>query len=94
MAMSSFDTLIQDLVIANGILAKEDVVDACGQVSVRHPDNPRHFLIARPVAAELVSILAQVIQGEGLTGTNAVPQGLDQGVRKNTRFFFILGARL
>jgi hypothetical protein len=37
MAMSSFDT--QDLVIANRILAKEDVVDAYGHVSIRHPDN-------------------------------------------------------
>ena len=55
MAMSSFDTLIQDLVIANRILAKEDVVDAYGHVSVRHPDNPSHFLIARSVAPELVT---------------------------------------
>jgi hemolysin activation/secretion protein len=38
--------------------------------------------------------IAQVIQGEGLTGTTAVPQNLDAGVRKNTRFFFILGAKL
>jgi HCOMODA/2-hydroxy-3-carboxy-muconic semialdehyde decarboxylase len=36
--MSSFDTVTQDLVIANRILAKEDVVDAYGHVSVRHPD--------------------------------------------------------
>ena len=50
-----FDALIQDLVIANRILAKEDVVDAYGHVSVRHPDNPRHFLIARSVAPELVT---------------------------------------
>jgi HCOMODA/2-hydroxy-3-carboxy-muconic semialdehyde decarboxylase len=55
MAMSSFDTLIQDLVIANRILAKEDVVDAYGHVSVRHPDDPRHFLIAHSVAPELVT---------------------------------------
>jgi HCOMODA/2-hydroxy-3-carboxy-muconic semialdehyde decarboxylase len=55
MAMSSFDTLIQDLVIANRILAKEDVVDAYGHVSVRHPDNPGHFLIARSIAPELVT---------------------------------------
>jgi ribulose-5-phosphate 4-epimerase/fuculose-1-phosphate aldolase len=55
MAMSSFDTLIQDLVIANRILAKEEVVDAYGHVSVRHPDNPGHFLIARSVAPELVT---------------------------------------
>src|SRR5271155_341404 len=55
MAMSSFDTLFRDLVIANRILAKEDVVDAYGHVSVRHPDNPSHFLIARSVAPELVT---------------------------------------
>jgi ribulose-5-phosphate 4-epimerase/fuculose-1-phosphate aldolase len=52
--MSSLDTIIQDLVIANRILAKEEVVDAYGHVSVRHPDNPNHFLIARSVAPELV----------------------------------------
>ena len=44
--MSNLDTLIQDLVIANRILAKEDVVDAYGHVSVRHPENPNRFLIA------------------------------------------------
>jgi hypothetical protein len=48
--MSSFDTVIQDLVMANRILANEDVVDAYGHVSVRHPDNAGHFLIARSVA--------------------------------------------
>jgi hypothetical protein len=47
MAMSSLDTVIQDLVIANRILAKVDVVDAYGHVSVRHPENPSHFLISR-----------------------------------------------
>ena len=53
--MSNFDALIQDLVIANRILAKEEVVDAYGHVSVRHPDNPNRFLIARSLAPELVS---------------------------------------
>src|SRR5436305_4503871 len=52
--MSSLDSLIQDLVIANRILAREDVVDAYGHVSVRHPDNPHRFLIARSLAPELV----------------------------------------
>jgi hypothetical protein len=37
--------------------------------------------------------IAQVAQGQGLTGTNAVP-GQDTGIGKITRFFFILGARL
>src|SRR5882724_9610408 len=52
--MSNLAPLIQDLVIANRILAKEDVVDAYGHVSIRHPDNPNHFLIARSLAPDLV----------------------------------------
>ena len=52
--MSSLDSLIQDLVIANRILAKEEVVDAYGHVSVRHPDHPDRFFIARSVAPDLV----------------------------------------
>ncbi len=66
MAMGSFDTVIQDLVIANRILAKEDVVDAYGHVSVRHPDNRSHFLIARSLAPELVT--AEDIVELGLDG--------------------------
>jgi hypothetical protein len=41
-------------VIANRILASEEVVDAYGHVTVRHPDNPKRFLIARSLAPELV----------------------------------------
>jgi len=52
--MSNLDSLIQDLVIANRILAKEAVVDAYGHVSVRHPDHPDRFFIARSVAPDLV----------------------------------------
>ena len=52
--MSRYDDIVRDLVIANRILAKEEVVDAYGHVSMRHPDNSSHFLIARSVAPELV----------------------------------------
>jgi ribulose-5-phosphate 4-epimerase/fuculose-1-phosphate aldolase len=52
--MNTLDLSIQDLVIANRILAREEVVDAYGHVSVRHPDNPNCFLIARSLAPELV----------------------------------------
>jgi ribulose-5-phosphate 4-epimerase/fuculose-1-phosphate aldolase len=52
--MSSLDTVIQDLVIANRILAKEDVVDAYGHVSIRHPEKPKHFFLARSLAPDLV----------------------------------------
>jgi hypothetical protein len=34
------------------------------------------------------------VQGTGLIGTGAVPGLLEAGPRKNTRFFFILSARL
>src|SRR5215831_17652688 len=53
-AMSNLDTVIQDLVIANRILAREEVVDAYGHVSIRNPDNPKHFFLARSLAPELV----------------------------------------
>jgi ribulose-5-phosphate 4-epimerase/fuculose-1-phosphate aldolase len=52
--MGSLQALIQDLVIANRILAREDVVDAYGHVSVRHPDNPHRLLIAHSLAPDLV----------------------------------------
>ena len=52
--MSALDTAIQDLVIANRILAREEVVDAYGHVSIRHPEHPDRFLIARSLAPELV----------------------------------------
>jgi ribulose-5-phosphate 4-epimerase/fuculose-1-phosphate aldolase len=64
--MSNLDTLIQDLVIANRILAKEEVVDAYGHVSVRHPEDPNRFLIARSLAPELVT--AEDIVELGLDG--------------------------
>ena len=52
--MATVDTLIRDLVIANRILAREDVVDAYGHVSVRNPDNAGHFFLSRSIAPELV----------------------------------------
>src|SRR5215475_11047034 len=38
--------------------------------------------------------VTQVAQGQGLLGTTAVPTVLGVGPRRNTRFFFILSARL
>jgi ribulose-5-phosphate 4-epimerase/fuculose-1-phosphate aldolase len=69
MAMSSLGIVIQDLVIANRILAREEVVDAYGHVSVRHPDDPGRFLIARSLAPELVT--AEDIVDLGLDGQPA-----------------------
>ena len=53
--MSNIDNIMKDLVIANRILANENVVDAYGHVSIRHPDKPNHFFLARSLAPELVT---------------------------------------
>jgi HCOMODA/2-hydroxy-3-carboxy-muconic semialdehyde decarboxylase len=52
--MSNLDALLKDLVIANRILAKEDVVDAYGHVAVRNPNNPKTFFLSRSLAPELI----------------------------------------
>jgi ribulose-5-phosphate 4-epimerase/fuculose-1-phosphate aldolase len=52
--MSQLEDLLRDLVIANRILSNEDVVDAYGHISVRHPDNPKRFFMSRSRAPELV----------------------------------------
>jgi len=48
------DDLLQDLVHANHILFNEGVLDAFGHVSVRHPERPERFLLARNMAPGLV----------------------------------------
>src|ERR1700681_4567695 len=52
--MTDLTALVRDLVVANRILAAENVVDAYGHVSVRHPTRPDRFLIAASLAPELV----------------------------------------
>jgi len=54
-APSAPDDVIADLVAANRILAMENVLDAMGHVSVRHPSRPDRFLLARSMPPELVT---------------------------------------
>ena len=49
------ETLVQDLVIANRILANEGVVDGYGHVSVRSPANANRYFLARAGAPALVT---------------------------------------
>ena len=44
------------LVAANRILANENVVDAFGHVSIRHPDDPDRYVMSRSRAPELVEL--------------------------------------
>ena len=50
----SLARLRDELARANRILAREDVLDAFGHVSVRHPGNPGRYLLSRSRGPELV----------------------------------------
>jgi ribulose-5-phosphate 4-epimerase/fuculose-1-phosphate aldolase len=52
--MADLEFHFADLVAANRILAREDVVDAYGHVSLRHPARPDRFLLSRARAPELI----------------------------------------
>ena len=52
--MAHLQRAINDLVIANRILAHHGVFDEYGHVSVRHPGDPGRFLLARACAAAFV----------------------------------------
>jgi ribulose-5-phosphate 4-epimerase/fuculose-1-phosphate aldolase len=51
----TFAELVQQLVVANRVLAHYGVLDGFGHVSARHPDDPGRYLISRSLAPELVS---------------------------------------
>jgi ribulose-5-phosphate 4-epimerase/fuculose-1-phosphate aldolase len=48
--------VIEDLVKANHILAKEGVLDGFGHVSARSLKNPKHFYMSRSLAPALVTV--------------------------------------
>ena len=51
----SRQAVIDDLVVANHILANEGVVDGYGHVSVRNPVDPNRYFLARAGAPALVT---------------------------------------
>lgn len=53
--MTDLSQVLEDLVIANHILAHENVVDGYGHVSIRHPDRQDRFFISCSRAPELVA---------------------------------------
>jgi HCOMODA/2-hydroxy-3-carboxy-muconic semialdehyde decarboxylase len=48
-------SLFQDLAIAYRLLAEYGIIDAYGHISVRSPDDPQRFWMARSIAPELVT---------------------------------------
>ena len=52
--MSSLTDTVRELAAANRVLAHEGVVDAYGHISVRHPDDPKKYLLSVSRSPELV----------------------------------------
>jgi HCOMODA/2-hydroxy-3-carboxy-muconic semialdehyde decarboxylase len=72
--MDEVEAAIRDLVIANRILAKEDVVDAYGHVSIRHPRKPDRYLLSRSLSPEFVTredIIEFTLDGDPTRDTRA-----------------------
>ena len=47
---------LEDLVVANRILAQHGIVDGYGHVSLRSPHNPERYLLSRAIAPETVTV--------------------------------------
>lgn len=72
--MSMTDDLeaaIADLVLANKILANEEVLDGFGHVSMRHPADPQRYFLSRAIAPETVE-RADILEFN-LDGTRVSP---------------------
>ncbi len=64
--MASIAALIEEIVIANRILAAEGITDAYGHVAVRHPERPDRYLLSRarsPQCIEAADIVEYTLDG-------------------------------
>ncbi|HEY7298687.1 MAG TPA: class II aldolase/adducin family protein [Xanthobacteraceae bacterium] len=74
--MTKLEPLLEELVTANRILAREGVVDSFGHVSARHPDNPQRFLLSRaraPERIEAADIMEFTLEGEPVDARSRAP---------------------
>ena len=55
MSEAKLSEVLRDLVLANRILAREDVIDDFGHVSVRSPLDPERYFLSRSRSPELVT---------------------------------------
>jgi HCOMODA/2-hydroxy-3-carboxy-muconic semialdehyde decarboxylase len=54
--MTVAKSLLEELVTANRILAREGVVDSFGHVSIRHPSHPDRYVMSRARAPECIEV--------------------------------------
>jgi HCOMODA/2-hydroxy-3-carboxy-muconic semialdehyde decarboxylase len=74
--MSKVDWIIEELVTANRILAREGIVDSFGHISSRHPDNPQRYLLSRsraPDCIEAADIMEFTLDGTPVDAKGRVP---------------------
>jgi HCOMODA/2-hydroxy-3-carboxy-muconic semialdehyde decarboxylase len=83
-------TLLDDLVVANRILANENILDGLGHVSVRSLQRPDHFFLSRDLAPGLVTA-ADLVEYD-LDGNPVNPKA-PQGYRERFLHAAIFKAR-
>ncbi len=74
--MIQLDRVLEELVTANRILAREEVVDSFGHVSVRHPQRPDRYLLSRaraPDCIEVDDIMEFTLEGEPVDARGRKP---------------------
>ncbi len=71
--MAGLEALIEDLVVANRILAAEGITDAYGHVSLRHPERPDRYLLSRARTPQCIE--AADIMEYAFDGTPVEPRG-------------------
>ena len=71
--MSALGSVLDELVTANRILAREGVVDSFGHVSVRHLDRTDRYFLSRARAPECIEL--DDLMEFGLDGTAIDPRG-------------------
>ena len=74
----AYDEACYTVSLANRIVAYEGVLDGFGHISVRRPDNPNHYLLARSRSPELVEpsdILEFTLDSEKVVPSDIPPYG-------------------
>jgi HCOMODA/2-hydroxy-3-carboxy-muconic semialdehyde decarboxylase len=74
--MASLHFLLEELVTANRILAREGVVDSFGHISVRHPERKDRFFLSRaraPERIEVDDIVEYTLEGEAIDARGRKP---------------------
>src|SRR2546423_162607 len=74
--LPKLEILLEELVTANRIRGREGIVDSFGHISVRHPDNPLHYLLSRaraPDCIEEADIMEFALDGTAVDAQGRAP---------------------